>query len=104
MALEKLHGTQVVSWQPPLPQRAFPILAAGSTTDNMGSGGTSTDGKRYGYFVLSTAQWGVEEGFHTPPIAPGEKFRVYSSFNAQPMPCAAPLWASSGSSGRTDCG
>ena len=82
MALEKLHGTQVVSWQPPLPQRAFPILSAGSTTDNMGSGGTSTDGKRYGYFVLSTAQWGVEEGFHTPPIAPGEKFRVYSSFNA----------------------
>lgn len=82
MALEKISATQVVTWEPALPQRAFPILAAGSTTDNMGSGGTATDGKRYGWFTLSTAQWGVEEGFHTPPVTPGEKFQVFSSANA----------------------
>jgi hypothetical protein len=81
MALEKLHATQLVTWQPPLPQRAFAILSAGSTTDNMGSGGTATDGKRYGYFVLNTAQWGVEEGLHTPPVQPGESFQVYTAYN-----------------------
>ncbi len=80
MALEKLHSTQIVTWQPPLPQRAFAITSAGSTTDNMGSGGTATDGKRYGYFVLNTAQWAVEEGLHTPPVQPGEQFQVYSSY------------------------
>jgi hypothetical protein len=82
MALEKLHSTQIVTWQPALPQRAFPILSAGSTTDNMGAGGTATDGKRYGYFILNTAQWGVEEGFHTPPVQPGEQFQVYHSGSA----------------------
>jgi hypothetical protein len=54
VALEKLYATQLVTWQPPLPQRAFAILAAGSTTDNMGAGGTASDGVRYGYFVLNT--------------------------------------------------
>jgi hypothetical protein len=82
VALEKLHSTQIVTWQPPLPQRAFPITSAGSTTDNMGSGGAATDGKRYGYFVLNTAQWAVEEGLHTPPVQPGEQFQVYSSYTA----------------------
>jgi hypothetical protein len=82
LALEKLNSTQIVTWQPPLPQRAFPITAAGSTTDNMGFGGASTDGKRYGYFVLNTTQWAVEEGLHTPPVQAGEQFQIYSSGSA----------------------
>jgi hypothetical protein len=81
VALEKLHGTQVVSWAPPLPQRAFQILSAGVTSDNTSVAGLSTDGKRYGYFVLSTVQWAVLEGFHTPPVSPGEKFQIWESFS-----------------------
>lgn len=77
MALEKIHGTQIVTWAPPLPQRAFQILSAGQTTDNMFIGGMSTDGKRYGYFVLNTIQWMIQEGFHDPPVRPGEQFQIY---------------------------
>ena len=77
MALEKLHGTQVVTWQPPLPQRAFQILSAGVTSENMDIAGLGGDGKRYGYFVVNTVQWTVQEGFHVPPVQPGEQFQVW---------------------------
>ena len=79
MALEKLHGTQIVTWQPPLPQRAFRILSAGVTSDNTNVGGLSQDGVRYGYFVLDTSKWAVLEGFHSPPLQPGEKFQLWTS-------------------------
>jgi hypothetical protein len=82
VALEKLYASQIVTWQPPLAQRAFAVLAAGSTTDNMGAGGTSTDGVRYGYFILNTAQWAIEEGNHTPPVTPGEQFQLYTAYNS----------------------
>jgi hypothetical protein len=82
VALEKLYATQIVTWQPPLPQRAFAITAAGSTTDNMGAGGTASDGVRYGYFILNTSQWAVEEGNHTPPVTPGEQFQLYTAYNS----------------------
>jgi hypothetical protein len=62
-----------------LPQRAFQILSAGSTTENMGMAGGASDGVRYGYLVLNTSQWQTAEGMHVPPIAPGEKFLIYSS-------------------------
>jgi hypothetical protein len=87
MALEKIQGTQIVSWQPPLPQRAFAIVVSGVTSDNTDVAGLSTDGKRYGYFILNTMQWGVQEGFHTPPVQPGEKFQVWqASYEASNFP------------------
>lgn len=80
MALEKVHGTQIVTWQPPLPQRAFRITAAGVTSDNGNIAGLTTDGKRYGYYVLDTSKWQVLEGFHQPPVQPGEQFQLWTSY------------------------
>jgi hypothetical protein len=79
MALEKIHGTQIVSWAPPLPQRAFRITAAGVSSDNGNIGGLATDGQRYGYYVLDTSQWQVIEGLHTPPVSVGESFQLWTS-------------------------
>lgn len=79
MALEKLHGTQLVSWQPPLPQRAFRVASGGVTSDNATIGGMATDGQRYGYYILDTSQWNVLEGFHTPPFQAGEQFQLWTA-------------------------
>lgn len=79
MALEKIHGTQLVTWAPPLPQRAFQILGAGVTSDSTGISGAATDGKRYGYVVLNTVQWVLNEGFHVPPVQVGERFLIYQA-------------------------
>jgi hypothetical protein len=81
MALEKLHGTQVVTWQPPLPQRAFRILSGGVTSDNPNIAGLQKDGARYGYYVLDTSKWAVAEGFHMPPVQPGEQFQLWTSYS-----------------------
>jgi hypothetical protein len=87
VALELVNATQICSWAPPLPQRAFQILAAGSTTEDMGMAGGASDGVRYGYLVLNTTQWQNVEGMHTPPIQPGERFLIYAApgtFNNPP--------------------
>lgn len=78
MALEKIQGTQIVTWAPPLPQRAFPVKAAGVTSDNAAIGGTATDGKRYGYVLLDTTQWVVSANQSLPPVQPGEQFQVWT--------------------------
>lgn len=92
MALELLNSTQVCSWAPPLPQRAFQITSIGVTTDNMLFAGYGTDGKRYNYAVINTTQWGTAEGFHQPPMAPGEQFQLWSvnpsGFTTWPAPPA----------------
>ena len=103
MALEKIHGTQIVTWAPPLPQRAFRITAAGITSDSTNLGGLSTNGQRYGYYVLDTSKWGVQEGFHQPPVQPGEKIQLWTSQNGGTFPYPPPAndvsagsnWASS---------
>ena len=79
MALEKLHGTQIVTWQPPLPQRAFRIISAGVTSDNINVAGLLQDGVRYGYYYLDTTKWAVAEGFHQPPVQPGEQFQLWTA-------------------------
>lgn len=98
MALEKLHGTQIVTWQPPLPQRAFRISSAGVTSDNINVAGLQQDGKRYGYYTLDTSKWTVQEGFHQPPIQPGEQFQLWTS-NAQAVPFFYPPPFSFGNAG-----
>lgn len=80
MALEKLHGTQIVTWQPPLPQRAFRITSAGVTSDNSSIAGLQQDGRRYGFYTLDTSKWAVLEGFHSPPVQPGEQFQLWTSY------------------------
>lgn len=79
MALEKIQGTQIVSWAPPLPQRAFAVLAAGVTSDQANLGGTAQDGKRYGYYVLDTTQWQVTASLPQPPMQVGEQFQLWTS-------------------------
>jgi hypothetical protein len=76
MAFEKLDATQVCSWSPPLPQRAFPVQAAGVTSDQSGLGGTAVNGQRYGYFLLDTSQWSVQPGLTLPPVNVGERFQL----------------------------
>lgn len=91
MALEKIHGTQIVTWAPPLPQRAFAITAAGVTADSAGLGGLSTNGQRYGYFVLNTTAWRVQAGLHMPPVQPGEQFQLWTSTSGAAFYSPAPF-------------
>lgn len=77
MALELLNATQICSWAPPLPQRAFQIISVGVTSDNMLFAGYQTDGKRYNYVVINTSQWATAEGQHIPPMTPGEQFQIW---------------------------
>src|ERR1700691_1504822 len=91
MAFEKLHGTQIVTWAPPLPQRAFAITAAGVTADSSGLGGLSTNGQRYGYYVLNTAQWQTLEALHQPPMTPGEKFQLWTTTTGARFYAPAPF-------------
>lgn len=79
MALEKLHGTQLVSWAPPLPQRAFRITSSGVTSDNTNVAGLQQDGKRYGYYTLDTSHWQTLANLHQPPVQPGEQFQLWTS-------------------------
>jgi hypothetical protein len=91
VALEKIQGTQIVTWAPPLPQRAFRITAAGVSSDNSNIGGLATNGQRYGYYVLNTSEWGTLEGFHQPPMQPGEKFQLWTSYTGAAFYVPAPF-------------
>jgi hypothetical protein len=79
MALEKRDATQLVSWAPPLPQRAFQITAAGVTSAASGLGGTSVNGQQYGYFLLNTGQWQTLSTLNLPPVNVGERFQLCTS-------------------------
>jgi hypothetical protein len=92
MALELLNATQVCSWAPPLPQRAFEITSIGVSSDSGLFAGYNTSGRRYNYAVINTTQWGTAEGFTTPPMTPGEQFQLWSvnpsGFTTWPAPPA----------------
>lgn len=79
MAFEKLDATQLCSWAPPLPQRAFAIQGAGVTTAGASLGGTAVNGQRYGYFLLDTSQWAVQPGLTLTPLTVGERFQLCTS-------------------------
>ena len=96
MALEKLDATQIVTWAPPLPQRAFRITSHGTTTAEMTYAGSGTNGAQYGYFGLDTTQWALREGQHTPPMQPGEKIQLWTG-NNQNQPFLYPPPFDSGS-------
>jgi hypothetical protein len=76
MAFEKRDATQVCTWAPPLPQRAFPVQAAGVTSEGAGLGGTAVNGQRYGYFLLDTSLWTVQAGLTLSPLSVGERFQL----------------------------
>ena len=79
MALERRDASQVVTWLPPLPQRAYKILQAGSTTELPPGYAIGPDGTRFGWYTVDTTQWAVVEGMHVPPVAPGEKFQLWTA-------------------------
>jgi hypothetical protein len=79
LALEKLDATQLCTWAPPLPARAFPIQAAGVTSDGISLGGTAVNGVRYGYFLLNTSQWNAVSSLSLPPVNTGERFQLWTS-------------------------
>lgn len=76
MAFEKRDATQVCTWAPPLPQRAFPVQGAGTSSDGANLGGTAVNGQRYGYMLLNTAQWQVNQIINLPPVNVGERFQL----------------------------
>lgn len=76
MAFEKLEATQVCTWAPPLPQRAFPVQSAGTSSDGINLGGISVNGQRYGYLLVSTSQWAVGSTVNLPPVVVGERFQL----------------------------
>lgn len=78
MSLEKRDSTRLVSFDPPLPRRAFPIMAADSTTDTDVWGGGGQDGVRYGKFTLDTTYWSGATSAGVPPMSPGEKFQIFT--------------------------
>jgi hypothetical protein len=75
VAFEKPDATQLCTWTPPLPQRAFPIQAAGVTSDGATLGGTAVNGVRYGYVQVNTAQW-ADAALSLPPVQVGERFQL----------------------------
>lgn len=78
MALEKLNATRLCSFEPPLPRRGFPVLAAGSTTDTDLWAGGGQDGTQYGKFSIDTTYWTGVSNLGVPPMSPGERFQVYT--------------------------
>jgi hypothetical protein len=91
VALEKFDATQICTWAPPLPRRAFPIQAAGVTSDSVGVslGGATVNGVQYGYFLLNTSQWAVSPNLNLPPVNVGERFQLCTAVSGRsflPMP------------------
>jgi hypothetical protein len=86
MALEKLNATQLVTWAPPLPRRAFPVQAAGVTSDGISLGGVAVNGQRYGYFLLNTSQWPVSASLSLPPVNVGERFQLCTAASGSTFP------------------
>src|SRR5580698_4281577 len=82
MAFEKPDSTQICTWAPPLPQRAFQIQAAGVTSDGVSLGGTAVNGVRYGYFLLNTTQWQTLTTMNIPPMQVGERFLLATTGTA----------------------
>src|SRR5512146_3268262 len=84
MAFEKRNATRLVTFDPPLPRRGFAITSSTSTTDTDDFAGSSTDGRRYGKFVIDASQWSGVNGSGVPPLSPGEKFQVWTWRTDQP--------------------
>lgn len=82
MALEKLNATRLITFDPPLPRRAFPILASESSTTADNFGGSSNDGQSYGKFTIDASFWSGETSSGVPPMQVGEKFQIYTWYQS----------------------
>lgn len=91
MAFEKRDATQLCSWAPPIPQRAFQVQGAGVTSDGISLGGTAANGVRYGYMLLNTAQWQTQATLSLPPVSVGEKFRLCTSATGNTFTAPSPF-------------
>ena len=92
MTFERLNSTQLCSWAPPQPRRAFPVQAAGVTSDGINLGGVAVNGQRYGYLLVSTAQWAVSSIQLVPPVSAGERFQLCTAASGSSFP-AMPAYA-----------
>ena len=79
MPFEKRDATQIATFAPPLPQRAFWISDYGSTDELTGFAGSAVDGVRYGYVTINTNQFSTGNGKSTPPMQTGEAFQIWTS-------------------------
>jgi hypothetical protein len=106
VALERIDATQLCTWKPPLPRRAFPVQSAGVTSDGVTLGGTAVNGQRYGYLQVNTAQWAASTPLDLPPVSVGERFQLATATTgsafAAPPPFAAGQALPGHSSGTPD--
>ena len=78
MALEKLDCTRLITFDPPLPRRGFPVTASESSTTADQFGGGSGDGRTFGKITIDTTYWSGATSAGVPPMQVGEKFQVYT--------------------------
>ena len=88
MALERRDLTQLVTFDPPLPQRAFAIVDQGTTTDAETWGGSGEDGRTFGWLTLDTTWWTDSQGtagdLNLLPMPVGTRFQFYGPPPATP--------------------
>lgn len=81
MALEQRDATQIISFDPPLPRRAFQISSIGTSSEGDVFPGASTEGRRYGKITLNTWVWTSHSGQGMAPMVVGERFGIYRASN-----------------------
>lgn len=77
MAFEKLDATRLITFDPPLPRRGFPLLASESSTTADQFGGNSQDGRSYGKFTIDSTYWSGSISAGVPPMQVGERFQIF---------------------------
>lgn len=94
MSQEKTDSTRLVSFDPPLPRRGFPIVASESSTTADKFGGSSSDGRTYGKFTIDASWWTGTTTAGVPPMQVGERFQVFQWHEA-----GHPFYPSTGPTG-----
>lgn len=78
MSFDHRDATRLITFDPPLPRRAFAISFSGSTTDLDTFGGGGQDGVKYGKFTVDTSSWTGVNSLGVPPMSPGDRFQVWT--------------------------
>lgn len=101
MALEHRDASQIVSFQPPLPQRAFQISSIGTSAEGDVFPGASTDGRRYGKITLNTWVWTSHPGQGIAPMVVGERFGIYQAKSGGFDATSTPTYSTGGTNPNT---
>lgn len=96
MSLEQRDASQICSFDPPLPRRAFQISSLSTSSEGEVFPGASTQGSRYGKMTLNTWVWSSHPGQATSPMVVGEKFGIYRATETRNFdPTVTPSYSTS---------